>query len=91
MENVEVFDNDIDLYLKLFCEEYDIPDLRKEPQSVWNACLMYIQKHVFNDRSKLKDNTTISTTDSYIPSTYNRYNYELINNIVDHYVFICCL
>lgn len=89
MENLEVFDNDIDLYLKMFCEEYNIPDLRKEPQSVWNACLMYIQKHVFNDRDKLKDKTVIDHV--YIPTTYNRYNYNLLNNICDHYIYLCGL
>lgn len=91
MENLEVFDNDIDLYLKMFCEEYQIQDLRKESQSVWNACLMYIQRHVFNDRDKLKDKTKISIDNNNIPSTYNRYNYELVNNILDHYIYLCGL
>ena len=91
MADLEVYDNDMDLYLKLFCEEYDIPDLRKEPQSVWNACLMYIQKHVFNDRDKLKDNTQIDIVNGCMSSTYNRYNYKLLNNICDHYIYLCGL
>lgn len=91
MENLEVFDNDIDLYLKMFCEEYNIPDLRKEPQSVWNACLMYIQKHVFSDRDKLKDKTQIDVVNGCMSSTYNRYNYRLLNNICDYYIYLCGL
>ena len=45
----EVFKNDIELYLAQFCEEYNIKDMTKEPQSRWNAALMYINKYVFND------------------------------------------
>jgi hypothetical protein len=44
---IEVFENDIALYLHMFQEEQNIEDLRTVPQSVWNACLMYIQRHVF--------------------------------------------
>ena len=91
MADLDVYDNDIDLYLNLFCQEYNIDDLRKESQSVWNACLMYIQKHVFNDRDKLKDNTVITDKNSGITSTFNRYNYNLLNNICDYYIYICAL
>lgn len=91
MQDLEVFDNDIDLCLKMFCEEYNISDLRKEPQSVWNACLMYIQKHVFNDRDKLKDKTIIDVSNGCMSSTYNRYNYRLLNNICDYYIYLCGL
>ena len=91
MENIEVFDNDIDLYLDLFCQQYNIDDLRKESQSVWNACLMYIQKHVFSDRDKLKDKTQIDVVNGCMSSTYNRYNYRLLNNICDYYIYLCGL
>ena len=51
---IEIFENDIDLYLHQFQDEQGIEDLRTVPQTVWNACLMYIQRHVFTDRSNLK-------------------------------------
>ena len=50
----EVFENDIALYLQLFCEEQKIEDIKKESQSVWNGALMYIRRHVFNSPSVLK-------------------------------------
>lgn len=55
-QTVEVFESDIDLYLKLFCEEQNIDDLKAESQSVWNAALMYVKRHVFptSDTLKLK-------------------------------------
>ena len=47
-QTIEVFESDIELYLKLFCEEQSIDDLKAESQSVWNAALMYVKRHVFN-------------------------------------------
>ena len=46
-QTIEVFESDIELYLKLFCEEQSIDNLKAESQSVWNAALMYIKRHVF--------------------------------------------
>lgn len=86
---IEIFENDIEMYLRMFQEEQDIEDLRTVPQSVWNACLMYIQRHVFNDRSLLKQNNNIQNPDSIMDSNYNMYNYELLYNILEYYVYLC--
>lgn len=89
--NIDVFENDIDIYLHEFIELQNIEDMKKEPQSVWNACLMYIQRHVFTDRNILKTRKNIDNPNSKILSNYNAYNYELINNILDYYIYICNL
>lgn len=88
---IEVFENDIDLYLHQFQDEQGIEDLRTVPQSVWNACLMYIQRHVFNDRDLLKQSNNIYNSNSIMDSNYNMYNYDLVNNILDYYIYICNL
>ena len=72
---IEVFENDIDLYLRQFQEEQEIEDMRTVPQSVWNACLMYIQRHVFTDRSLLKQSNNIYNNNSIMDSNYNMYNF----------------
>ena len=51
----EVFENDIELYLRIFCEENKIEDMTTQPQSVWNSALYYIYKHLFKGTDKLKD------------------------------------
>ena len=79
---IDVYENDIDIYLHEFIQTQYIEDMRKEPQSVWNACLMYIQRHVFSDRDNLKLKTNIQNDNSIMSSTYNSYNYDLINNIL---------
>ena len=88
---LEVFENDIDMYLNLFKEEQGIEDLRTVPQSVWNACLMYIQRHVFNNKDLLKQNSNIYNSNSIMDSNYNMYNYDLVNDILDYYIYMCNL
>lgn len=88
---IEVFENDIDTYLHLFQEEQEIEDLRAVPQSVWNACLMYIQRHVFTNRDLLKQSNNIYTQNTITPTNCNSYDYELLNNICDYYIYITAL
>lgn len=89
-EPVEVFENDIELYLKLFCEKQEIKDLRAMPQSVWNGCLMFIRKNVFpKDSNRLKDHNIYNIDNNTIHSNFNRYNYSLVNDVLDIYIYLC--
>lgn len=96
----EVFENDIELYLKLFCEERNIENMAEQSQSVWNAALMYIKKHVFNDKRILKSSKPL---DGYVNNNYNNYHsklnnsncnaydYDKVNKICDYYIYLCML
>lgn len=76
---IEVYENDIALYLDQYIQERGIQDMSKETQNKWNACLLYINKYVFkNDRDKL-----------YYPDNRDTYNSELINDICDIYINLC--
>ena len=88
-QTIEVFENDISLYLSMFCEENGIDDMKKESQSVWNGALRYIRRHVFNNKDLLKEPNNIYNTNNSIVSNYNMYNYELVNNICDIYIDLC--
>lgn len=88
---IEVFENDIELYLHQFQEEQNIDDLRTVPQTVWNACLMYIQRHAFTNRDNLKQKKNIYTNNTITPTNCNSYDYELLNSICDYYIYICGL
>lgn len=89
-EPIEVFENDIELYLKMFCEEQNIKDLRIMPQSVWNGCMLYIRKHVFPKGSnRLKDHNIYNIDNNNIQSNFNKYNYNLVNDVLDIYVYLC--
>ena len=91
---LEVFENDIDMYLKLFKEEQEIEDLRAVPQSVWNGALVYVNRHVFKPnpqalKSNNKYNTEIYNNTTNITTNYNMYNYELVNKVLDYYIYLC--
>ena len=88
-QTIEVFENDIQLYLSMFCEEQGIEDMRKESQSVWNGALRFIRKHVFNNRDVLKSKDNINIYNNNIPSTFNAYNYDTVNYICDIYIDLC--
>ena len=88
-QTIEVFENDIQLYLTMFCEENGIEDMKKESQSVWNGALRYIRRHVFNNKDVLKSKDNINIYNNNIPSTFNAYNYDTVNNICDIYIDLC--
>ena len=91
-QTIEVFENDIQLYLSMFCEENGIEDMTKEPQSRWNSCLRYIYKYVFKSNNNLlKQTDNIYNINNPIPSTYNSYNYNTVLKILDIYIFDMCM
>ena len=73
----------------MFCEENGIEDMKKESQSVWNGALRYIRRHVFNNKDVLKSKDNINIYNNNIPSTFNAYNYDTVNNICDIYIDLC--
>ena len=88
---IDVFENDIDMYLQMFKEEQNIEDLRSIPQSVWNGCLMYICRHLFKGTDLLKSKARRTVENNIIASNFNAYDYELVNKIADYYIYLCSL
>lgn len=87
----EVFKDDIELYIKKFCEDLKIDDMSKESQSRWNACLMFVRENVFKNKSRLKRNNNIINANNVINSNYNMYDYDKVLDIVYIYYYYCCL
>ena len=84
---IEVFENDIQMYISLFCEEYNINDIREISQSVYNAMLKYVYNHCFKGTDKLKSKALYKTSE-YIKSNYNAYNIDLCYQLCEYYIFI---
>lgn len=93
VETPEVFQNDIELYLSQFREEHNIEDMAKEPQSRWNAALMYINKYVFSDKSILKLNKNINknNTNCIMDSNFFMYDYDKLEYILYIYYYLCAV
>lgn len=97
--DVELFENDIAMYLQIFCEEQKIEDMSKESQSKWNAAMMYIKRHVFNDSSILKmskplnnyinNNNIHDNMYNLNNSNCNAYDIDKVNSVCDYYIYIC--
>ena len=84
-----MFENDITMYLSMFCESNGIDNIKAESQSVWNGALRFIRKHVFANRDVLKSKTNINIYNNNIPSNFNAYNYDLVNSVCDIYIDLC--
>lgn len=79
-ETTEVFENDIQLYLSMFCEDNGIEDMSKESQQRWTAALMFINRNVFKANGNIvrynNKNSIIDYKDiEQIDSIYNIYSY----------------
>ena len=89
---IEVFENDIDLYLHQFQEEQGIEDMRTVGQSVWNGALRYIYSHVFKPNpSVLKSKVNYYIDYNIIPINFNMYDYELLAELSDYYIYNMCM
>ena len=90
IDNMEIYENDIDLYLNLFCENNGIQNMRQESQSVWNSCLRYIYNNVFKNTDILKSKDIRRIDNNSIPSTFNAYNYNIVLYVLDIYIYNLC-
>ena len=85
-QKVEVYANDIEIYLNQYCVEHEIKhkDLYTIDQSRWNSVLLYIYKHVFKPTPDNKPNNRYNGK-----SNIDYSNKELLDNVCDIYINLC--
>lgn len=85
-QKVEVYANDIELYLDQYCIDHGIKnnDLYKIDQSRWNSVLLYIYKHVFKPTPDNNPNYRYNGK-----SNIDYSNKELLEYICDIYINLC--
>lgn len=88
---IEIFENSLEEYLHLFCEENNIDDMRKASQSVWNSCLRFIYKNIFKGKNLLKQRKNTIVNGNVISSNFNAYDYDVVLEIVDIYIYAMCM
>lgn len=81
-EKSDVFDDDIELYLDMFCTDNKIKDKYDILPGQWNAALKYINIKLFKLRPEL---LTIPHTVS------NSYDLDAVNKVLDRYIYLCYL
>ena len=80
MAKVDVYEDDIDLYIKLWMEERSITDMCKVSQNRWYNCCKYVYENVFKCvPERLKDDT----------HTSNQYDIDKVNRVLDIYIDLC--
>ena len=76
----EVYESGIYDYLQQYIDEHNIEDMSKEPQTRWNAALIYINKLYF------RLHPDILTTPHTVS---NSYNLDAVNRVCDDYINLC--
>lgn len=86
---IDVFENDIDLYINLFCEENKIDNICSISQSVFNGIMLYIYRHCFKNTNKLKNKNDLFNVGLGGTSNCNSYNITLVSELADYYIYLC--
>lgn len=76
----EIVKGDIEYYIDLFCQEYDIEKKSIRPQE-WTALLSYIYNNYIHPSNVLRIQL------DKIP--YTRYNYFMVDKLLDKYINLC--
>lgn len=77
---VDVFKDDIDMYINLWMEERHVEDMCKVSQNRWYNCCKYVYENVFKVNPKyLKDDNNIN----------NAYDTDKVNEVLDIYIDLC--
>lgn len=79
-DGIEIYENAICEYLDQYIDTHEIEDMRREPQSRWNAALLYINKYYF------KLHPEVLTTPGTVS---NSYNLDAVNSVCDIYINLC--
>ena len=79
-DGVEVYESAIHEYLQGYINTHNIEDMHREPQSRWNAALLYINKYYF------KLHPEVLTTPGTVS---NSYNLDAVSSVCDIYINLC--
>lgn len=82
----QLYREDFERAINQACQELQIDDLKSEGQRPWKAVCKRVGEIIFNDNSILKDKQLYDNT--CMLTNYNRYNYNILNNICDEYIYI---
>ena len=87
----EVFENAVSEYLQEYIDTHQIEDMHKEPQSRWNAALLYINKNYFKLHTDIlkADNYTTGNLKYNNPCNNNAYDLDKVNVLCDIYIDLC--
>lgn len=83
--NIDYIENRIGELLEEFKGVAGIEDYKKASQNEWYAASMFINKKLFKNTDILRDKTM--RYNGCTNTTCNKYNYDLLNDILDIYIY----
>lgn len=86
-----VYDDIFQELIDQFCMDNNIDDMRTASQSVWNSCLRNIYKHLFKNSDVLKSKELRHNSNTVADTNYNSYNYDIILELVEIYIYDLCM
>lgn len=88
VDDLQIYENDIDMAIDDACIRLGIDDLKKEGQRPWKAVMRLVGQNIFKDKSYLKSKVLNVYNNNNIPTNCNSYNYELLNTLCDYYILL---
>ena len=85
---IEIYENDFELAISDACAKEQIDDLRTAKQGPWQAVMRDVGKSIFGDNSILRDKDTVILEGNNIPTNNNRFDYNIINILLDYYIYL---
>ena len=86
-----VYDDIFQELIDQFRMDNNIDDMRTASQSVWNSCLRNIYKHLFKNSDVLKSKELMHNDNTVADTNYNSYNYDIILELVEIYIYDLCM
>lgn len=88
VDDVQIYDNDIERAIANACLKLEIEDLKKEGQRPWKAAMRLVGQDIFNNKVFLKSKVLNIYNNNNIPTNNNSYNYELLDTLCDYYILL---
>ena len=87
----EIFESAIHEYLQEYINTHNIEDMHREPQSRWNAALLYINKNYFKLHPDMlkAGNYCDGNLKHGNSSNNNAYDLDIIDSICNIYIDLC--
>lgn len=86
--DIQVYREDFKNAILQACEEQGIKDLKSEGQRPWKAVCRRVGEILFPDNNVLRDHKLyVNNSKAVEYSTNNRFDYILLNNICDEYIY----
>lgn len=87
LNEMEVVEETVKYWFDKYCDEYEIDNMRKEKQTVFNGAMTYIYRHYFKNSNVLKSSpvTVVPNSINNMVTNHNAYD---ISKLIELYTYV---